>query len=399
MFNAQAFRQQFPFLAQPMVYLDSSSTALKPHCLAEITTRYYTETTATALRSMHQYALDTTAMIEEARSLVAERINAPTFDTIVWTKGTTESLNLIAQSYARDRLKVGDEIIVSEIEHHSNLIPWLMVAQQTGARVVKWPLTPEQTLDLETFKKLLNEKTRLVAVSQMSNVTGYQPDIAAITALAHHYRALVVVDGAQGVVHCPLNVAQLDIDFYAFSAHKYYGPTGLGVLYAKPTLLAAMAPWQGGGKMLKSASFSGFIAEESPYKFEAGTPNIAAILGFYAVLNWLKMWDQQAADHYTSELVDYAQTQLQTISGLTCYRAPHSPILSFSLTDIHPNDIAFLLAEQNIAIRTGELCAQPLIEALGCNGVVRASFLPYNNYHDVERLVAALHDAISLLGE
>ncbi|QIQ20272.1 cysteine desulfurase CsdA [Zophobihabitans entericus] len=398
-FEPVGFRQAFPALQQPTVYLDSASTALKPQTMIEAITAYYATNTATAYRSLHPQAQETTRALEQARLQVADLLHASSFQQIVWTKGVTESLNLIAQSYARSTLQAGDEIIVSELEHHSNLIPWLIVAQQTGAKVIKWQVDSTGSLSLHDYQQCLSTKTKIVAISQMSNVTGYAVDIEKVIKLAHKHSAVVVVDAAQGIVHHPLNVTELDIDFYAFSAHKLYGPTGLGVLYAKTELLAQMPVWHGGGKMLKTASFAGFEALPAPQKFEAGTPDIAGIIGFNAVLDWYQTIDWQQAEQYTCHLAELAEQRLSQMSGFTSYRAKQSTILSFTIKDIHHSDLALLLAEQHIAIRTGELCAQPLIKALGVSGVIRASFMPYNNASDVELFVTALQNALVILTE
>lgn len=397
MFDAIRFRDDFPALSTGQVYLDSAATALKPQPMITATSDYYRQDTANAYRSLYQQAQRTTQQIETTRQRVAELIHATSPQQIIWTKGATESVNLVAQSYARHTLKAGDEIIVSELEHHSNLIPWLIVAEQTGAKVIKWALNDNHQLDIAGLKQCISDKTQIVAVTQMSNVTGYQPDLAEIVKIVHANKAVIVVDGAQGILHSPIDVASLDIDFYLFSAHKLYGPTGLGALYVKADKLSQLAVWHGGGKMLKTASFSGFEPQLAPEKFEAGTPNIAAIIGFGATLNWLKQWDRLAAEAYTLSLAQQAEQELQSISGFISYRATTSPILSFNIEHIHHSDMAVLLAEQKVAVRTGELCAQPLMRRLNCSGVIRAAFAPYNNQQDVLRLVNAVHTALDIL--
>ncbi|MWP48941.1 MULTISPECIES: cysteine desulfurase CsdA [unclassified Gilliamella] len=390
-FLPEQFRANFPALNSESVYLDSAATALKPQALVDATLAYYAQNTATAKRSLHQDALQVTATIDKARQNVADLINAKSSAEIIWTRGATESINLIAQSYARPLLQPDDEIIVSELEHHSNLLPWLIVAEQTGAKVVKW------SSDVNELSSLMSAKTKIVAVTQMSNVTGFCPDLATISNIVHQYDAVLVVDGAQGVVHHAINVNQLDIDFYAFSTHKLYGPTGLGVLYGKKALLEQMSVWHGGGKMLKSASFDDFIQEDLPYKFEAGTPNIAGIVGFNAVLEWLKSWDNKQAENYTKQLTYYAKSLLSQFADIQFYSVDDSPIITFNINNIHHNDIAILLSEQNIAIRTGELCAQPLMNKLGCHGAVRVSLMPYNNQQDVDKFILELKSAIEIL--
>ncbi|OCG72282.1 cysteine sulfinate desulfinase [Gilliamella sp. Occ3-1] len=390
-FLPEQFRANFPALNSESIYLDSAATALKPVSMIDATFVYYAQNTATAKRSLHQDALQVTATIDKARQNVADLVHANSSAEIIWTRGATESINLIAQSYARSLLQSEDEIIVSELEHHSNLLPWLIVAKQTGAKVVKW------SSDVNELSSLMSAKTKIVAVTQMSNVTGFCPDLAKISNIVHQYDAVLMVDGAQGVVHHAINVNQLDIDFYAFSTHKLYGPTGLGVLYGKKALLELMSVWHGGGKMLKSASFDDFIQEDLPYKFEAGTPNIAGIVGFNSVLEWLKSWDNKQAENYTKQLAYYAKSQLNQFADIQFYSVDDSPIITFNINNIHHNDIAILLSEQNIAIRTGELCAQPLMNKLGCHGAVRVSLMPYNNQQDVDKFISVLQNVIEIL--
>jgi cysteine sulfinate desulfinase len=390
-FLPEQFRENFSALSHDSVYLDSAATALKPQALVDATLAYYAQNTATAKRSLHQDALQVTATIDKARQNVADLINAKSSAEIIWTRGATESINLIAQSYARPLLQPDDEIIVSELEHHSNLLPWLIVAKQTRAKVIKW------SSDVNELSSLMSAKTKIVAITQMSNVTGFCPDLATISNIVHQYDAVLVVDGAQGVVHHAINVNQLDIDFYVFSTHKLYGPTGLGVLYGKKALLELMSVWHGGGKMLKSTSFDDFIQEDLPYKFEAGTPNIAGIVGFNAVLEWLKRWDNKQAENYTKQLAYYAKSQLSQFADIQFYSVDDSPIITFNINNIHHNDIAILLSEQNIAIRTGELCAQPLMNKLECHGAVRISLMPYNNQQDVDKFILDLKSAIEIL--
>lgn len=397
-FNPSVFRRQFPAVAQPGVYLDSAATALKPQAVITATQQFYSSDAATVHRSQHKAAQDLTARFEQTRHQAAALINAAA-EEIVWTRGTTEAINLVAQSYARPRLQPGDEIIVSEAEHHANLIPWLMVAQQTGARVIKLPLGADRLPDLTQLPALLTAQTRLLALGQMSNVTGGCPELAQAIALAHGVGAKVMIDGAQGIVHCPANVRRLNIDFYAFSGHKLYGPTGIGVLYGKSELLAQMAPWQGGGKMLTQASFDGFVAQKPPYCFEAGTPNIAGVLGLGAALSWLEEQDLPAAEAYARQLTDDAEHRLAQLTGFRSFRCSGSSLLAFDIAGIHHSDIVTLLAEQGIALRAGQHCAQPLMAAMGVSGTLRASFAPYNTPEDVDRLVDAMVNAVDLLAD
>lgn len=398
-FNPADFRQQFPALSQGQCYLDSAATALKPQAVIEATVNFYSQEGATVHRSQYHAAQTLTDDYEQARRLVAQWINAPHSADIVWTRGTTESINLVAQSWLRPRLQPGDEIIVSQAEHHANLIPWLMVAQQCQARVITLPVDECGIPDITALSALLNNKTRLLALTQMSNVTGGIPDIARAVELAHANDTPVLIDGAQGVVHCSPDVQQLDIDFYAFSGHKLYGPTGIGVLYGKTKLLENMAPWQGGGKMLTQASMTGFTPQAVPHRFEAGTPNIAGVIGMSAALKWLKTVDLQAAEKYTQNLASLAEEQLTQIEGFRSFRCQNASLLAFDIAGVHHSDLVTLLAEQGIALRAGQHCAQPLMDALGISGTLRASFAPYNNEQDVIRLVRAVKYAFDLLAD
>ncbi|TQI81937.1 cysteine sulfinate desulfinase [Serratia fonticola] len=398
-FEPLLFRSQFPALKQAGIYLDSAATALKPQAVIDATQQFYSADAATVHRSQHRAAQDLTFRFEQARQQVATLINAPNANDIVWARGTTEAINLVAQSYARPRLQPGDRILVSEAEHHANLIPWLMVAKQTGAQVVKLPLGDDYLPDLTQLPSLLNEKTRILALGQMSNVTGGCPDLALAIDLAHAVGAVVMIDGAQGIVHCPADMQQLDIDFYAFSGHKLYGPTGIGALYGKTELLAQMEPWQGGGKMLTQASFNGFTPQNPPHCFEAGTPNIAGVLGLAAALSWLEAQDRVAAEQYSCTLAQSAEQRLQQLPGFRSFRCSNSSLLAFDIAGVHHSDMVTLLAEQNIAVRAGQHCAQPLMAALGVSGTLRASFAPYNSQDDVDALVQALESAIELLAE
>ncbi|AYC17945.1 Cysteine desulfurase CsdA [Dickeya dianthicola] len=396
-FNAPHFRQQFPALRRPGVYLDSAATALKPDAVIAAVQHYYASETGNVHRSQHLAARQLSQAFEQAREKTADFIGAAQARSIVWTKGATEAVNLVAQCYARPRLQPGDEILVSEAEHHANLIPWLMVAQQTGARVVKLPLGANSLPNLHLLPSLINARTRLLAIGQMSNVTGGMPDLNRAITLAHQAGAVVMVDGAQGVAHTATDVTALDIDFYAFSGHKLYGPTGIGVLYGKPALLETMPPWQGGGKMMTTVSFDGFTPQDIPQRFEAGTPHIAGVLGLAAAIDWWRQQDRPAADRHSVELANDAEQQLSALPGFRSFRAPGSSLLSFTIDGVHHHDLVTLLAEDGIALRAGHHCAQPMMAALGVPGTLRASFAPYNQPQDVGRLVLATRKALELL--
>lgn len=397
-FSPTVFRQQFPAIEENIVYLDSAATALKPVVMIEASDKFYRHSSATVHRSQYQQAKKMTQHFEQARQQVAQLLNVADSDTIIWTQGTTGSLNLIAQGYFRPRLQAGDEIIVSEQEHHANLIPWLMLAEQTGAKIIRWPIEDNFLPSIATLTTLLTARTRVVAISQMSNITGAQIALDKVSQCVHQYDdCLLVVDGAQGIAHHATDISALDIDFYAFSAHKLYGPNGLGVCYGKRELLEVMSAWQGGGKMLTTANFNGFVPAAIPHRFEAGTPNIAAVIAFSATLDWLQTQDMAQANQYALTLADKAQARLEQLEGFISYRASHSPVLAFNFEGIHHSDLAALIAEQGIALRTGQHCAQPLIDALTISGCLRASFMPYNQLSDIDRLVDAVKFALSLL--
>ena len=396
-FNPAQFRAQFPALNDAGVYLDSAATALKPQAVIEATHQFYSLSAGNVHRSQFAEAQRRTARYEAAREKVASLINAPDDKTIVWTRGTTEAINMVAQSYARPRLQPGDEIIVSAAEHHANLVPWLMVAEQTGAKVVKLPLTPDLLPDVERLTQLITPRSRILALGQMSNVTGGCPDLARAITLAHAAGMVVMVDGAQGIVHFPADVQQLDIDFYAFSGHKLYGPTGIGVLYGKPRLLEAMSPWLGGGKMISEVSFDGFTTQAAPWKLEAGTPNVAGVIGLSAALEWLADVDVAQAENWSRGLATLAEEELAKRPGFRSFRCQDSSLLAFDFSGVHHSDMVTLLAEYGIALRAGQHCAQPLLAELGVSGTLRASFAPYNTQSDVDALVAAVDRALEIL--
>ena len=396
-FSPAQFRAQFPALADAGIYLDSAATALKPQAVIEATHQFYSLSAGNVHRSQFAEAQRLTARYEAAREKVASLINAPDDKTIVWTRGTTEAINMVAQSYARPRLQPGDEIIVSAAEHHANLVPWLMVAEQTGAKVVKLPLTPDLLPDVERLTQLITPRSRILALGQMSNVTGGCPDLARAITLAHAAGMVVMVDGAQGIVHFPADVQQLDIDFYAFSGHKLYGPTGIGVLYGKPGLLEAMSPWLGGGKMISEVSFDGFTTQAAPWKLEAGTPNVAGVIGLSAALEWLADVDVVQAENWSRGLATLAEDALAKRPGFRSFRCQDSSLLAFDFTGVHHSDMVTLLAEYGIALRAGQHCAQPLLAELGVSGTLRASFAPYNTQSDVDALVAAVDRALEIL--
>ncbi|CAM7944381.1 cysteine desulfurase CsdA [Klebsiella michiganensis] len=396
-FNPVQFRAQFPALADAGVYLDSAATTLKPLAVIEASDQFYRLSAGNVHRSQFATARQLTERYENARERVATLLNAPSGQDIVWTRGTTEAINMVAQSYVRPRLKPGDEIIVSEAEHHANLVPWLMVAEQTGARVVKLPLAGNRLPDVAALGALITPRSRVLAIGQMSNVTGGCPDLALAIRQARAARMVVMVDGAQGAVHFPADVQALDIDFYAFSGHKLYGPTGIGALYGKSERLAEMSPWLGGGKMITDVTFDGFKTQPAPWRFEAGTPNIAGVIGLSAALEWLEETDIAQAENWSRGLATLAEEELAKRPGFRSFRCQDASLLAFDFDGVHHSDMVTLLAESGIALRAGQHCAQPLLAALGVSGTLRASFAPYNTQDDVYALVHAVDRALEIL--
>ncbi|MGR2766443.1 cysteine desulfurase CsdA [Photobacterium ganghwense] len=402
-FDINDIRQQFPALAQecngqPLVYLDSAATAQKPHLVIETIRQYYSGHNANVHRGSHSLTAAATAQFEQARETVQQFLHAASSKEIIWTRGATEALNLIAQTYARNTLQPGDDILVSELEHHANIVPWQIVAEQTGARVVKIPMRPDCTLDLEAYHTLLTPRTKIVAVAHVTNVTGTRNPIEAMITAAHAVGAVVVVDGAQAVVHETIDVQALNADFYVFSGHKMFAPAGIGVLYGKQALLEAMSPWHGGGKMVEKVTFEGTTFSALPGKFEAGTPNVAGSLALAAAIKWLNNLDRDAAEQHLQALRQKALDGIKDIEDLRIIGLqPHASLFSFVVDGVHHQDIATLLDQQGIALRAGHHCAHPMMDALGLSGTLRVSLALYNTEEDVERFIAALHKACSLL--
>ncbi|MGR5149531.1 cysteine desulfurase CsdA [Photobacterium alginatilyticum] len=402
-FDINQIRQQFPALAQdcngqPLVYLDSAATTQKPKIVIETIQQYYSGHNANVHRGSHTLTAAATVQFERARSTVQQFINAEHHKEIIWTRGATEALNLIAQTYARQTLEPGDEILVSELEHHANIVPWQIVAEQTGAKVVKIPMTADCRLDMDAFHQRLGSKTKIVAVAHITNVTGTRNPIEEMIAAAHQHGAITVIDGAQAVAHEKVDVQALNADFYVFSGHKIFAPAGIGVLYGKKALLEAMPPWHGGGKMVEKVSFEGTTFSALPGKFEAGTPNVAGSLALAAAIDWLGKLDHQAAEHHIHQLRQQALEGIKDIEDLRVVGLqPDACLFSFVVDGVHHQDIATLLDQQGIALRAGHHCAHPMLDALRLTGTLRVSLALYNTEQDVERFIAALHKACSML--
>lgn len=402
-FTIDSVRSQFPALSQqvnqqPLAYFDSAATTQKPLAVINAIRDYYSGHNANVHRGSHSLTASATSQFEAARSRVKNFINANDEKEIIWTRGATEALNLIAQTYARSTLQAGDEILVSELEHHANIVPWQIVAEQTGAKVIKIPMTPDCQLDMTAYKALLSKKTKIVAVAHVTNVTGTLLPLESIIEQAHQAGAVVVVDGAQGIVHHPIDVQNLNADFYVFSGHKLYAPAGIGVLYGKKTLLEAMPPWHGGGKMVEKVSFEGTTFSALPGKFEAGTPNVAGALALATAIDWISQFEQHDVETHIHSLRDYAVEKIKDLDGIHFIGLqPNASLFSFVIDGVHHQDIATLLDQQGVAVRSGHHCAHPLLDALKLKGTIRVSFALYNTKQDVDRFIAALHKACELL--
>lgn len=403
-FDAERVRADFPILAQqvnghPLVYLDNAATTQKPNAVIDAICNFYRHDNSNVHRGAHTLSDRATEKFENARTTVAKFLSAASTKQILWTRGTTESINLVSQSWGRSQLKAGDRVLVSAMEHHSNIVPWQMVAIEKGASVEAIPVDDNGVIDIAAFKAMLDSRVRMVAVGHVSNALGTINPVEEIITLAHEAGALCLIDGAQAVAHWPVDVQALDCDFYAFSAHKLFGPTGVGVLYGKLDLLEAMPPDQGGGEMIESVSFAGTTYNQLPYKFEAGTPNIAGAIGLGAAIDYLNSIDRRAAAAHEQALLDYAQDKAKQVPGLKIIgNASHkASVLSFNLEGVHPADVGTLLDQQGVAVRTGNHCAQPIMDQFGIPGTVRASFTFYNTFDDVDRLFLALNKARKFL--
>ncbi len=407
-FDVERIRQDFPILHQqvnghPLVYLDNAATTQKPNAVIDAIANYYREDNSNVHRGAHTLADRATAKFEAARITVARFINAPVINgsakQILWTRGTTESINLVAASWGRSQLSAGDRVLVSAMEHHSNIVPWQMVAQEKGATVEPIPVDASGTLDLQAFAAMLDERVKMVSVGQVSNALGTINPVEDIIRLAHAVGAKVLIDGAQAVSHWPVDVQALDCDFYAFSAHKVFGPTGLGVLYGKLGLLESMPPYQGGGEMIETVSFACTTYNQLPYKFEAGTPDISGAIGLAAAIDYLNKLDRRAAAAHEQALLRYAEEKARATDGIRLVGTAgnKTSVMSFLLEGAHPHDLGMLLDKQGVAVRTGNHCAQPLMDQFGIPGTVRASFSFYNTFAEVDRLFAALDKAKTFL--
>jgi cysteine desulfurase/selenocysteine lyase len=399
-FDVERVRRDFPILSRqvhgkPLVFLDSAASSQRPASVIAAVDDYETRHHSNVHRGVHQLSQEATALFEAARERVRVFVNAASTKEVIFTRGTTESINLVAQSYARPRLQPGDEILLTALEHHANIVPWQLVAEQTGAVVKAVPMDRRGVIDVAEVAARIGERTRIVACAQVSNALGTVLPVREITRVAHARGAVVLIDGAQAVPHQRVDLAALDCDFYAFSAHKMYGPTGIGALIGRESLLAAMPPWQGGGDMILTVSFEKTTFNSLPFKFEAGTPNISGAIGMAAAIDYIDSLGIENIHAHEQALLGLATEKLLRIPGLTIIgTAPDkASVISFILDGVHPHDLGTILDSEGVAVRTGHHCAMPVMEFFDVPATARASFACYSRESDIDALVAALHKA------
>lgn len=404
-FNVDAVRRDFPILkrevnGKPLVYFDNAATTQKPQVVIDALSNYYRDINSNVHRGVHHLSQKATDAFEQGRRRIQQHLNAAKSSEIIFTKGVTDGINLVSTSLGRGIIKSGDEIIISTLEHHSNIVPWQILCEQTGAKLKVIPINDRGELELEAYEELLSERTRLVAVNHISNALGTINPVEEIIAQAHKKGAWVLIDGAQSLPHMKVDVQALDADFYVFSAHKVYGPTGFGALYGKEEILNEMPPYQGGGEMIAEVSFEKTTYADLPHKFEAGTPHIAGAVAMNEVFDYLDQLGMDEIARHEANLLDYGTAQLKErfpdlrIIGEAEHKAS---VISFVLGDIHPYDLGVLLDQQGIAMRTGHHCNQPLMKRFGIPGTLRASFSFYNTREEIDRMIAALEKAHQML--
>ena len=403
-FDVTEIRKSFPVLErevnnQLLVYLDNAATSQKPQVVIDALTYYYSNYNANIHRGIHTLAEEATAAYEASRKTVQEFINAPSSDEIIFTRGTTEGINLVAYTWGRKNIHEGDEIIISTMEHHSNIVPWQILCEEKKAVLKVIPINDDGELLMDEYKKLLSPKTKLVSIVHVSNSLGTINPVKEIIEEAHKIGALVLVDGAQSSVHLDIDVQEMDCDFFAFSGHKVYGPTGVGALYGKRKILEEMPVFMGGGEMIKEVTFEKTTFNDLPYKYEAGTPNIADTIALKVALDFITETKKNIIRNHENDLLKYATEQMSAIEGLRIIGTAKNKVslISFVIKNIHPQDIGVLLDNQGIAVRTGHHCTEPLMKRFGVPGTVRASFAMYNTKEEVDRLVNALRKAIKML--
>jgi len=402
-FDVYSIRNDFPILKQmikknPLVYLDNAATSQKPQMVIDAMTKYYLEENSNIHRGVHYLSELATQSYEEARKKIQKYINARHPEEIIFVRGTTEAINLVANSYGRHKLQSGDEVLISAMEHHSNIVPWQMLRDEKGINLRIIPINDRGELFVDKYEAMFNERTKFVSIVHVSNVLGTINPVKQMTQIAHQHGVPVLIDGAQAIPHMYIDVADLDCDFYAFSGHKMYGPTGIGILYGKKSILDSMPPYQGGGDMIKSVSFEKTIYNDLPHKFEAGTPNIAGGVGLGTTIDYLRSIDFDAAIEHEHRLLLYATDALSSIKGLRIIgtASEKASVISFILEDIHAHDIGTILDDDGIAIRTGHHCAQPIMKCFGIPATARASFALYNTTEEIDRLIKGIHRVIKV---
>lgn len=403
--NVQEIRKDFPILQRsmnghPLVYLDNAASSQKPLQVLKSMDQYYIYSHANVHRGVHQLSQEATDLFEKARHTVASFINSTSDAEVIFTRGTTEAINLVAYTFGISQLKEGDKVILSAIEHHSNIVPWQIVCGMKGATIQVIPVFDNGTLDLDWLEKAITEKTKLIAIAHVSNSLGTINPVEKIIRIAHEHGVPVLLDGAQATPHMQVDVTALDVDFYAFSAHKMYGPTGMGILYGKESWLNILPPWHGGGEMIELVSWAGTTYNKIPFKYEAGTPDIAGAIGLAAACDYILSFDRNAVMEYEQMLLQTCTIAMESIAEVsTIGQAPHkASVYSFNVEGVHPFDIGTILDQQGIAVRTGHHCCQPLMNRFEIPGTVRASFALYNTVEEIDKLVEATHKAIKILG-
>ncbi len=404
-FKVEEVRRDFPVLHQkvhgkPLVYLDNAATTQKPLKVIEAIEHYYRHDNSNIHRGVHALSERATEHYEQVRTAIQHFLNAADSKEIIFVRGTTEAINLVVQTYGRRHVGSGDEVLITAMEHHSNIVPWQMLCEEKGAKLRVAPINDRGELVLDEFEKLLGPRTKIAAVAHLSNALGTINPVREIVRMAHARGVPVLVDGAQAAPRMPLDVRELDADFYAVSGHKIYAPTGIGVLYGKTELLEAMPPYQGGGDMIASVSFEKTVYNRLPYKFEAGTPNIAATIGLGAAIEYVEELGLEEIERHEHDLLAYATSQLATIRGISIVGTAEAKagVLSFTIEGIHPHDVGTILDREGIAVRTGHHCAQPVMQRFGIPATVRASFGLYNTRAEVDALVAGIHKVVEVMG-
>jgi cysteine desulfurase/selenocysteine lyase len=404
-FDVRAIRKDFPILGtsvhgKPLVYLDNAATTQKPRSVIEADAAYYRTINANVHRGVHALSEEATRQYEASREAIRSYIGAASTQEVIFVRGTTEAINLVASTFGRTQVGPGDVVLVSALEHHSNIVPWQMLCAAQGATMKVIPINDRGELILEEYERLLRDKVRLVAVNHVSNALGTVNPVRKIVVMAHEHGIPVLIDGAQAVPHGPVDVRELDCDFYALSGHKMFGPTGIGVLYGKGSILSAMPPYQGGGDMIKSVTFEKTVYNDPPYRFEAGTPNIAGSIGLGAAVDYLKQIPWEEAHRHEQDLLAYATDRVQSVPGIRLIgtAAEKESVLSFVMRDVHPHDIGTILDQEGVAIRTGHHCAQPVMLRFGIPATARASFAFYNTREDVDALASGLRRVKEVMG-